>query len=210
MISVLIVDDHQLIREGLKKILQRQKDMRIAGEARDYFEMQECLRQQSVDCVILDITMPGKNGLEILKELKIRHPSIRTIILSMHPEERFAVRSIKAGASGYLNKEAAATEMIHAIRKVMTGGKYISQTLAEKLANEISHGAKTAPHETLSDREFEVARLIASGKSTSEIAQALSLSANTIATYRARILEKMGLETNAELIRYALEHHLVD
>lgn len=210
MIRVLIVDDHELIREGLKKILQRQQDMHIAGEARDYFEMQECLQQQPVDCIILDITMPGKSGLDILKELKIRRPTIRTIILSMHPEERFAVRAIKAGASGYLNKEAAATEMIHAIRRVMTGGKYISQTLAEKLANEICHGVKTAPHEALSNREFEVVRLIASGKSTSEIAGSLHLSTNTITTYRARILEKMGLETNAELIRYALEHRLVD
>lgn len=210
MIDVLIVDDHELIREGLKKTIRRQEDMHVVGEARDYSEMLQCLQQQSADAIVLDITMPGKNGLDILKELKIRYPGIRTIVLSMHPEDRFAVRALKAGAAGYLTKEAAATELISAIRKIVTGGKYISSTLAEKLADEIVNDNGGAPHETLSDREYEVACLIASGKSTGEIAQILSLSVNTITTYRARIMEKMSMESNAELIRYALEHRLID
>jgi two-component system invasion response regulator UvrY len=210
MINILIVDDHELVREGLKKVLKRQSDMNVVGEASNAHELFEQLGSMSVDVVILDITLPGKSGLEILKELVVQYPKIRSLVLSMHPEERFAVRAFKAGAFGYLTKDTAASELAGAIRRVMSGRKYASASLAEQLVELFGEHGSNPSHEMLSDREFEVLCLLATGKSVSQIALQLSLSVNTIATYRSRVLEKLKLKSNAELMRYALEHRLVD
>lgn len=210
MINILIVDDHELVREGLKKVLKRQSDMNVVGEATNAHELFEQIERLPVDIVILDITLPGKSGLEVLKDLFARHPKVRVLMLSMHPEERFAVRALKAGAAGYMTKDTATSELVDAIRKIMSGRKYTSAALAEQVVEIFSDQGGKASHELLSDREFEVLCLLATGKTVSQIAEQLTLSVNTIATYRSRVLEKMKLKTNAELMRYALEHRLVD
>jgi two-component system invasion response regulator UvrY len=210
MINILIVDDHELVREGLKKVLKRQSDMNVVGEATNAHELFDQIERLPVDIVILDITLPGKSGLEVLKDLFSRHPKVRVLMLSMHPEERFAVRALKAGAAGYMTKDTATSELVGAIRKIMSGRKYTSAALAEQVVEIFSDQGGKPSHELLSDREFEVLCLLASGKTVSQIAEQLSLSVNTIATYRSRVLEKMKLKTNAELMRYALEHRLVD
>ena len=210
MLKILIADDHPIVRQGLKQILSEESDMGVFGEAQNSQEVLELVRKQDWDIVILDITMPGRGGIDVLKELKHQYPKLPLLILSMHPEDQYAVRALKAGAAGYLTKESAQEELIKAIRKIVRGGKYISSTLAEKLAFDLETETEKPLHETLSDREHQVLLMIASGKTVSEIAEELSLSVKTIDTYRARILEKMKMKTNAELMHYAIKNGLVD
>ncbi len=210
MINILIADDHALIREGLKKILNGEPDMTVVGEANNVVELLTALKRLAVNIILLDITMPGESGLDALKELRQKYPHVPVLILSFHPEHRFAVRALKAGAAGYLTKASAAEEVVQAIRKVVGGGKYVSASLAEQLATELDSGSGKLPHETLSDREFQVMRLIAAGKKSSEIAEELSVSVNTVNTYRMRIFEKMKMQSNVELSRYAVEHGLIE
>jgi two-component system invasion response regulator UvrY len=207
---VLIADDHAVFRRGLRETLAEAFSKVTFGEARTAQEAVEHVRRQDWDVIILDISMPGKSGLDILDELKRLRPKLPILLLSMHPEEQFARRALKGGAAGYLTKESVPEELKEAVRKVAMGGRYVSATLAEKLAVDLRAGADTPLHELLSDREFQVLRMIASGKSVKDIADDLSLSVKTVSTYRARILEKSGMKTNAELIRYALQSQLVD
>jgi DNA-binding NarL/FixJ family response regulator len=210
MINVLIADDHPIVRQGLRQILSGISDIRLAGEAVDSQETLEMVRIGGWDVLVLDITMPGRSGFDILKELKHEQPDLPVLVLSIHAEEQFAVRVLKAGASGYLTKENAPDELVKAIRKVVSGGRYISRNLAETLAFGLDMDSARPQHETLSDREFQVMQLMASGKTLAEIAGELSLSAKTVSTYRARLLEKMNLRTNAEVIRYAIENGLIE
>lgn len=210
MIKILIADDHPVVRKGLKEIIKDNSDMLVAGEASNGQEVLEEALKKEFDVVVLDISMPGRSGLEVLKQLKRERPELSVLILSMHPEEHYAVRVLKAGASGYLTKESVPDELIKAIRRISTGRKYVSSTLAEKLAFDLENGAEKILHEKLSDREYEVMCMIASGKTLKEIAEALCLSVKTISTYRSRILEKMKMKNNAELTRYAIKHNLVD
>jgi two-component system, NarL family, invasion response regulator UvrY len=209
MINILIADDHELIREGLKKILKKETDMQVLGEASNAQQVFNLVKNGKLSIVLLDISMPGPSGLDVLTELKRDYPKLPVLILSMHPEDRFAVRALKAGAAGYVTKDGAVAELVNAIRKVVAGGKYVSPHLAEKLADDLEKSEKPL-HENLSDREFQVMCLIASGKKTSEIAEELALSISTVNTYRTRILEKMKMETNVELTRYAIENHLIE
>jgi len=211
MKRVLIVDDHEVVRNGLKKILEEQPGEIEFGEAGTASEAITFVREQAWDIVILDISLGGgRNGLETLKELKQMRPRLHVLILTMHSEEQYARRSFRSGAAGYITKDSPRAELIRAVSKVMEGGKYVSPVLAEKLVAYIEKDINGPPHETLSDREFQVMRLIASGKTVSEIAELLSLSDKTISTYRARILEKMGMKTSAELTHYAIRNELVD
>ncbi|HEY8399956.1 MAG TPA: response regulator transcription factor [Cytophagaceae bacterium] len=210
MIKILIGDDHVLIREGLKKVLKSEKDMSVVAEAENASDVLKFVQEKQLDIVVLDITMPGRSGLDILKELKKFHPKLPVLVLSMHAEERYAVRALKAGASGYLTKQSAGDELVAAIRKVVSGGKHISTKLAERLASELEKPKEKAYHETLSNREYQVFCKIASGESIQDIAEELSLSQSTVNTYRQRVMEKMHMSTNAELIRYALEYQLID
>ena len=209
MIQILIVDDHAILRRGLKEILEREfRDVRIGGAGTAEQALTQ-LDSDNWDLVILDITMPGRSGVDVLRHLKALRPKLPVLVLSMHPEDQYGKRVLKAGASGYMNKESAPEELIKAVRKLLSGGRYVSPTLAETLAVDLGRDDGTPAHERLSDREFEVLRKMASGKTVGQIAQELHLSVPTVSTYRARILEKMGMSTNAELIRYALSHHLV-
>lgn len=209
--KILLADDHAVVRHGLKQILADEFKKAVFGEARNAQEALNLVWKESWDVVVLDITMPGRSGLEVLREIKKSKPKLPVLVLSMHPENQFAVRVLKRGASGYMTKESASEELVGAIRKVLAGGRYVSTSLAEKLATYLSSGEnQKAPQETLSDREFQVLRLIASGKMVSEIARELSLSVKTISTYRTRILEKMGMKNNAELMHYAMQHQLVE
>ncbi|MBI3125541.1 MAG: response regulator transcription factor [Ignavibacteriales bacterium] len=208
--KIVIVDDHELVREGLKKVLLKESGIQLVGEASNALELFKLLEETEVDLVVLDITMPGRSGLDIISEIKNLNDNIRILILSMHPEERFALRALKAGASGYLSKEAAARELVSAIRKIMSGGKYISAALADHLVSNLDKEPGKLPHETLSNREFEIFRLIAKGKSVGQIAEELILSVNTITSYRSRMMEKMTFSSNAEIVRYAIEHNLID
>lgn len=208
MLRVLIADDHPVFRRGLKQIIDDTFDMFVAGEATDGLEALRKATTCDYDVVLLDISMPLKNGLDVLSRLKAARPALPVLMLSMHPEEQYAVRALKTGASGYLTKESAPEEMLSAIRKVSKGGKYVSASLAETLASMLNNGGERLPHEALSNREYQVMLLIASGKSVSEIAQVLSISVKTVSTYRARILEKLGMTNNAELIRYATKNEL--
>jgi DNA-binding NarL/FixJ family response regulator len=210
MINVLIADDHALIREGLKKILSDEPDMTLVGEAINVAGLLKQLERLVVNIVLLDITMPGESGLDAVKELRQKYPHIPVLILSFHPEHRFAVRALKAGAAGYITKQSATEELVQAIRKIVGGGKYVSSALAEELAAELDVQTNKLPHETLSDREFQVMRLIAGGKKSSEIAEELAVTMSTVNTYRMRILEKMKMQSNVELARYALEHKLIE
>jgi len=210
MIKILIADDHPIVRKGLKEIIEVTPDMMVGDEASNGQEALEKVRKNDFDVVLLDISMPGRSGLDILKELKSEKPELSVLILSMHPEEQYAVRVLKAGASGYLTKESAPDELIAAIRKASIGRKYISSSLGEKLAFDLEIDAEKPLHETLSDREYEVMCMIASGKTISEIAKKLFLSVKTISTYRSRILEKMRMKSNAELTHYALKNRLVE
>ena len=208
--KVLIADDHAVFRRGLRETLADTFSRVTFGEARTALETLEHVRRQDWDVVILDISMPGKSGLDILDDLKRLRPRLPILLLSMHPEQQFARRALKSGAAGYLTKDSVTEELKEAVRKILGGGRYVSATLAEKLALDLRPGADTPLHELLSDREFQVLRMIASGKAVKDIAEQLSLSVKTVSTYRARILEKTGMKTNAELIRYALQTHLVD
>ncbi|MCX5820215.1 MAG: response regulator transcription factor [Deltaproteobacteria bacterium] len=210
MIRILVVDDHAIVREGLKQILADVNDMAVRDEAAGGQEALNKIRSGEFDVVLLDISMPGRSGLEILKEIKAERPKLPVLILSMHAEEQYAVRALRAGASGYLTKASAPDELIGAIRKVSCGRKYVSSSLAEKLALELDIDTKKPPHATLSDREYQVMLMLASGKAVKEIADELCLSVKTISTYRSRVMEKMNMKKNAELTLYAIQNHLVD
>ncbi|PYS21875.1 MAG: DNA-binding response regulator [Acidobacteria bacterium] len=211
MKRVLIVDDHSVVRNGLKKILEDQPDEIAFGEAETASEAIAFVHEQDWDLVILDISLGGgRNGLDTLKEMKQIRPRLRVLILTMHAEEQYARRAFKAGAAGYVTKDSPRAELLEAIKRILGGAKYISPALAEKLIEYIDNDTALSAHEILSDREFQVLRLIASGKTVTEIAELLSLSDKTISTYRARILEKMRMKTNAELTYYAIRNRLVD
>lgn len=203
------MDDHAVVRQGLKQILADEFKRAAFGEARNAQEALNSVWKQPWDVVVLDITMPGRSGLEVLREIKRSRPRIPVLVLSMHPEDQFGMRVLKCGASGYMNKESAPQELVGAVRKVLAGGRYMSASLVEKMATYLTEDTSKPPHERLSDREFLVLQLIASGKTVGEIAEQLSLSVKTISTYRTRILEKMGMKNNAELMRYALENQLL-
>ena len=209
MINVLIADDHPVVLEGLKQIVADTPDIVINGEATNGKEVLDQVRTGQWDVVVLDISMPGAHGLDLLKQLKAQHPKLRVLILSMHPEDDYAVRLLRAGASGYLNKRSVSDQLVEAIRKVAQGGKYVSPTLAEKLVLDLDVDYDDLPHKKLSDREFQVFCLIASGMTVTETAEELSLSVKTVSTYRSRILEKMNMNRNADLTRYAIQHELV-
>lgn len=210
MIRVLIADDHAILRRGLKEILVRDLEGAICGEAEDAEQVLSQVQSQVWDVVILDVTMPGRSGIDVLRDLKQLRPKLPVLVLSMHPEEQYGKRALKAGAAGYMNKESAPEELIKAIEKVLAGGRYVSPLLAEKLAFDLDGNTGRPIHETLSDREFEVLRMIASGRTVTQIAEELHLSVKTVSTYRARILEKMNMATSAELMRYALHNHLLE
>lgn len=209
MIEILIADDHAIVRQGLRKIVDYDDEMTVVDEAQNGAELLNLVRERMVDVVILDLSMPGRNGLETLKELKKSYPSLPVIMLSIHPEDQYAVRAFRAGASGYMTKESATEELVHAIKKVHTGGKYIGPVVAELLANAVGTQSSDDTHKSLSDREYEVFTLLANGKTVGQIGLELNLSVKTISTYRTRILEKMGVTTNSELTRYALDHELL-
>ncbi|MGC9336368.1 MAG: response regulator [Anaerolineae bacterium] len=210
MIRVLVADDHAVVRQGLKQILGDTPEMLVAGEAATGQEVLDRVRAETWDVIVLDISMPDRSGLDILKQLRSERPKLPVLVLSMYSEDQYARRVLSAGASGYLTKDSAPDELVKAIRKVVSGGRYVSAFLAEKLAFEIGADSNKLPHETLSDREFQVLRLIAAGNSVTEIAAELYLSPKTVSTYRARLLQKMNLGTNAELIHYAIQNHLID
>jgi DNA-binding NarL/FixJ family response regulator len=206
----MIADDHAIVREGLKQILAETSDMIVAGEAANGRELLEQASQDDWDLVLLDIAMPGRGGIDILKQLKRERPKLPILVLSMYPEEQYAVRALKAGASGYLTKHSAPKELISAIRKVSRGRRYVSSSLAEKLAAYLQKDTERPVHELLSDREYQVMVMIASGKTVKEIADELSLSVKTISTHRAHTLQKLGMKNNAEITYYAIKHGLVD
>jgi two-component system invasion response regulator UvrY len=207
MLRVLIADDHAVVRRGLRQILLELPDIVEVGEAGNANEVRESMRREKWDLVVLDITMPGRNGLEVLKDLKRDSPKTPVLILSMHPEEQYAVRALKTGASGYINKECAPDELLLAIRRIMKGGKYVTATLAERLVFML--GEETPVQERLSDREYQVMLMLASGKTLSEIADEMALSVKTISTYRSRVLDKLKLKNNAELVQFALRNSLI-
>jgi len=210
-IRVLIADDHAIVRQGFKQIFSETDDLVVAGEADDGSEALQLARQQEWDVFLLDVTMPNRNGIDTLKQLKKEFPRLPVLILSMHPEEQYAVRAIKSGASGYLTKQSAPEQLVTAIRQVARGKKYVSPAVAEQLANAIGAGdTDRPPHELLTDREYQVFRLIAAGKPLTQIAEELNLAVATISTFRTRIIEKTGLKSNAEIIRYGIEHGLVE
>lgn len=209
MIKVLIVDDHQIVREGLKQILSETSDIKVMAEGEKGYDALHKMETQEFDVVVLDISLPDENGLEILKKIKSQSSSTAVLILSIYSEEQYAIRALRAGAAGYLSKESASDELIEAIRKISRGRKYIPPRLAEKLAFELEFDNSRKPHEKLSDREFQVLCLLASGKTVTDISQELFLSDKTVSTYRTRILQKMNMKNNAQLIRYAIQHKLV-
>ena len=209
MIRILLVDDHAMFREGLKQILGQHPDMKVEGEAGNASEALTKIRERHFDVILLDISLPGQSGLDILNEIRSERPEQVVLILSMHPEDQYAIRMLKAGAAGYITKESAADKLVSALRRVASGGKYITAELAERLASELEGRTATSPHQLLSNREFQVMCALASGKTLKEIAEALVLSEKTITTYRGRILEKLGLRNNVELTHYALQNKLL-
>ncbi len=210
MTKILLVDDHEVVRDGIKKIFDEQPETIVFGQAGTAVEALVLARDEDWDVVVLDLSLGARSGLEVLKELNQIRPRLPVLILSMHSEEQYARRAFKGGAAGYITKDSPRTELLKAIKKVSKGGRYLSPTLAETLVFDIERGTDRPPHAALSDREFEVMKLIASGRKVTEIAGILSLSDKTISTYRARILEKMNIKTNAEIIRYAIQNKLVD
>jgi len=210
MIRVLIADDHAILRRGLEEILVREIEGVVCGEAENAQQVFAQFQNHAWDLVILDLTMPGRSGLDVLRDLKRTRPKVPVLMLSMHPEDQYGKRVLKAGASGYMNKESAPEELIKAIRKVLAGGRYVSAALAEKLALDLSAESEQPLHERLSDRELEVLRMMGSGRTISQIGEELHLSVTTVSTYRARILEKMNMTTTAELMHYAFRSQLVD
>ena len=209
MIRVLVVDDHLVVREGIKRILAETSDLRVVAEASDGREGYLRATAQAVDAVLLDLALPGRGGLEVLQQIKQARPQVPVLVFSMHPEQQFAIRAFKAGAAGYLPKDSLVEDLVPAIRKVACGGRYVSQALAEYLVHEMTGDHVTPRHALLSNREYQVLCLLASGGTVSEVAEALTLSVKTISTYRARILDKLHLKTTAELIHYAACHRLV-
>lgn len=209
-IKIIIADDHAIVREGLKQIVAEEKDMLVCGEAENASGLMELLNKEQWSIVVLDINMPGKSGLEALKDIKQIYPNLPVLILSMFSEDQYGLRAIKAGASGYLKKVSAPTELVIAIRKIVSGRKYINTSLAEKLAENLGSGNNIFLHDKLSDREYQIMCNIALGKSAEEIAEELSLSINTIYTYRNRIFEKMLMKSNVELTQYAVQNKLID
>ena len=208
MIKILIADDHAIVREGLKQIVAEEYDMKVTGEASNSDEVLDIIAKQNYDIVILDINMPGKSGLDLLKDLKVQFPHLPVLILSMYAEEQYGIRALKAGASGYLRKASAPNELVEAIRKIVSGGKYISSKMAEKLAEAVDLSFKKLPHEILSDREYEVMCKIAGGETAEKISGDLSISIHTFYTYRNRILEKMNMKSNVELTQYVIQNKL--
>jgi DNA-binding NarL/FixJ family response regulator len=209
MTRVLIADDHAIVRHGLRELLADALEGVDFGDASDGVEVLEALDREPWDLLLMDITMPRRSGIDVLRDLREKHPRLPVLILSVHPEEQFAIRALKGGASGYLTKEAAPEELLEAVHKLLAGGRYVSRTLADRLAAEITRTEDRPAHEALSDREFQVLIKLASGQSVSQIALELALSVKTVSTYRSRILEKMALETNADIMRYAMQHRLV-
>ncbi|MDX9925258.1 MAG: response regulator transcription factor [Ignavibacteriaceae bacterium] len=207
--KVILVDDFELIRDGLKKVILKEKDIEIVGEAGSAEELFDLLQTTKVDIIILDIALPGRSGLDIIKDVLFQQPDVKILILSMHPEDRMAVTALRAGASGYVTKAMASKTVVEALRKIQEGRRYISSSLAEYLAQELNADYEKPLHETLSTREFEVMKLIAEGKPVREIAELLFISVNTVTSYRSRIMEKMRMKTNAEIIRYAIEKELI-
>ena len=210
MINILIADDHAIVREGLKQIVAEESGIKVVGEAEDAIELFELLKIKDTNIVILDINMPGKSGLEALKDMRKDYPKIPVLILSMYSEEQYGLRAIKAGASGFLKKVSAPEELVKAIRKIVAGGKYISSDLAEKLANTLEEHRNMLPHELLSNRELHIMCEIGNGKSADEIADDLSISIHTVYSYRNRILEKMKLKSNVELTQYVIKNKLIE
>jgi DNA-binding NarL/FixJ family response regulator len=210
MSNFLVADDHPLIIEGVTKMLLEEPGWRVCCTAANTNEILAALERHPHDLLIMDITMPGRSGIDLLSDLKDSYPKLPVLILSMHPEDRFAIRSIKAGASGYLSKDSISHELIKAVRKVLSGGKYVSGTLAEQLANMVGRVSEAAPHDALSNRELEILRMIASGKKLKEIAEDLAISINTVKTYRARVLEKLNIENDVQLTQYAIHNRLVE
>jgi two-component system invasion response regulator UvrY len=208
--KILLTDDHALIRRGLRQVLLEAFGNAVIGEAQNAQEALDQIRDRDWDVVVMDITMPGRSGIDILRDIKLARPALPVLILSMHGEEQFGRRVLKAGAAGFIAKQSAPDELVKAIRKVLTGGRYISSSLAERLALEVGFDAETPLHENLSDREFQVMCMFASGKTNGQVARDLSLSVKTITTYRSRILEKMNLKNNAELTHYAIKNRLVE
>ena len=209
MIQVIIADDHPVMRHGIKRILEEEADMQVVGEAANGQELLQKIEQSPCDCVLLDIGMPGRDGLDALAYLRRNYPKLPVLILSVYPEDQFGPRVLKSGAAGYMNKESACDQLIKAIRKVCSGGKYVSPALAEKIAGDLAADNNVPPHEKLSVREYQVMRLIASGKTVGQIARELCLSEKTISTHRARILEKMEMKNNAQLTYYGIHNNLV-
>jgi DNA-binding NarL/FixJ family response regulator len=210
MVRVVIADDHTIVREGLKQLLLAAGSFEIAGEARDGFEVLKLAREKEFDVLLLDLSMPGKSGMDLIKQVKSERPRVRILVLSMHQEHQYAVRAIKAGASGYLTKDSASTQLVSAIEKVAGGGAFISAEVAEQLALGAMPQTEGPPHASLSDREYQVFRMLVAGQAVSEIASELNLSVKTVSTHKARLMEKMGIDNPAELVRYAMKHRLVD
>jgi len=208
-INILIADDHPIVREGLKQIISETDTMTVAGEAGNGQEVLSLVAKNEYDLLLLDISMPGRNGLEVLKELKNGHPRLPVLILSIYPEEQYAVRAFRAGASGYLSKASAANELISAITKIVNGGRYVTESLAEKLTYYLDKDPSVPPHDLLTDREYEVMLMLGSGKTVTEIAEELVLSVKTISTYRSHILEKMKMKNNAEITLYVVNNNLI-
>lgn len=210
MIRVILVDDHALIRRGMKETLAEAADIRVVGEAGDYGELRTLLREHECDVILLDINMPGRSGIDVLHALKDEGSTVKVLMVSMYPEDQYAIRALKAGASGYVNKASDPAQLIAAVRQVFSGKKYITPEIAQALVDNLTGETEARPHERLSDREYQTMVLIASGKRLSDIANELALSPKTVSVYRARVLEKMGLTNNSELTHYALKHGLVE
>jgi DNA-binding NarL/FixJ family response regulator len=210
MIRVLLADDHAVVRAGLREILADSGDITVAGEAANGDEVLAKVRSGTFDVAVLDMTMPGRSGIELIKMVKAEQPKVRILVLSMHSEQQYAVRAVKAGASGYLTKEAAADQLVAAIRRIAAGGAYVTPETAERLVLDSGRRSEAAPHTLLSDREFQVFQLIAGGRSVTEIAARLSLSVKTVSTHKTRIMEKMGFSNPSELIRYAIDNKLIE
>lgn len=210
MIRTAIADDHAIVRKGLRQVLSGEPDLEVIGEAANHGEVMQLLRHVPCDVLILDIAMPGKNGIETLKQVKHEFPKLPVLMLSTYPEEQYAIRALKAGAAGYLTKMTAAEQIVEAIRQVARGRKYVSAELAQALADSINRDNDIPPHEYLSDREFQTLRLIAMGKTLAQIGEEHALSPKTVSVYRARVVAKLGLHSNAELTRYALQHGLIE
>jgi len=210
MIRVVIADDHTLVREGLKQLLRAAGGIDVIGEARDGHDVLKAIRESDFDVLLLDMSMPGKSGIELIKQVKSEKPRLRILVLSMHQEHQYAVRAIKSGASGYLTKDSASTQLVSAIEKVAGGGAFISAEVAEQLALGAMPQSEGLPHTALSDREYQVFRMLVSGQAVTAIAAVLNLSVKTVSTHKARLMEKMGIDNQAELVRYAIRHRLVD